>query len=222
MKITAISNTFSFFGNFSKIITKQEQIKSAFEGFEVAVAQEQMPNGMPAPAYRIKNQNVGLTIRPFRIDIEKGVLDTEDAYQSFMDHVKSTIEKLDTLGVLMSNRIAYSCVEFIENENNETVKKLNGLFSVGNVFEEADEFSLRLNSVKQIGFEKINSIVQLQDGVVTNNNTKEQKKVVFVNKDINTVVQNQVVRFSLNKAFALLEDLIAEANNKTEQLISKL
>lgn len=223
MKINKVSEAFTYFGNFSKLIQKAEKIKETFSDFQFNSFQEQSPNGIPAPVYRLTKNNYSITIRVFRIDVERAIRD-DMTDEDFLNYTSDVCQRLSGLDQLLGNRVAYSNTEFVENKDKEVVTKLNGLFNVGGVYEEgnADEFQLRLNHIIDIENEKVNSIIIVQDGSVTHNATKAIIPVVFINKDVNTIISNTVFRFNLNKARTLLPELMAEANRKTNILISKL
>ena len=144
--------------------------------------------------------------------------------EDFLNYTADVAERLSKLDQLMGNRVAYSNTEFVENKDKEVVTKMNELFKVKEIYEEgnADEFQLRLNHIINIGGEKVNSIIIVQDGSVTHNATKAVIPVVFINKDVNTVITNNVFRFTLSKARTLLSELMAEASRKTDVLISRL
>ena len=223
MKINKVSEAFTYFGNFSKLIQKAEKIKEAFEDFQFSSHQEQSPNGIPAPVYRLTKANYSITIRVFRIDIERAIRENASD-EDFLNYTADVAERLSKLDQLMGNRVAYSNTEFVENKDKEVVTKMNELFKVKEIYEEgnADEFQLRLNHIINIGGEKVNSIIIVQDGSVTHNATKAVIPVVFINKDVNTVITNNVFRFTLSKARTLLPELMAEASRKTDVLISRL
>lgn len=62
----------------------------------------------------------------------------------------------------------------------------------------------------------------MQDGKVTNNNTHEETKAVFINKDINTLITNREERFNLNDTVKYLGDMVLEANSRTKQLLDSI
>lgn len=62
----------------------------------------------------------------------------------------------------------------------------------------------------------------MQDGKVTNNNTHEETKAVFINKDINTLITNREERFNLNDTVKYLGDMVLEANSRTKQLLESI
>lgn len=223
MKVNTISNTFTLFGNFSKLLNRQNDLIKAFEAYENHVGEEQLPNGVPAKVYRFRNANTMITLRAFRIDVEFGYLNQEqttEEFQSFVESVAQTIYKVDTV---TGNRIAFSCVEFVEDPDRVVVDKLNEMFSVANVFgSAASEVNIRFNHVHSIGNEEYNSIILIQDGQVTNRQTQVQTKTVFINKDVNTVISNTQNRFRLNDVSTYLPDMIMESKERTNVILSKL
>ena len=222
MKINKVNESFTYFGNFSKLIQKAEKIKETFSDFAFVQHQEQSPNGIPAPVYRLTKVNYSITIRVFRIDIERAIRDN-DTLEDFLSYTEDVCERLSKLDQLLGNRVAYSNTEFVQDDNKEILSKLNEMFNVANVFETAaDEFQIRLNHVSDLGNEKINSIIVLQDGSVTHNATGAIIPVMFINKDVNTVITSKTFRFTISRARTLLPDLIEESNKKTNVIISRL
>ena len=109
------------------------------------------------------------------------------------------------------------------NENNSAVDKLNNLFHVSDVYGfNSKEFEMRLNHIENVSNEEINSIITVRDGSATNNNTGERINAVFFNTDINTVIQNNVLRFKLNEVNALLPDLMMTSEERINKILNKM
>lgn len=215
MKQQVIKSTFSLFGNFSKIVTREADLQKAFADYKFQSGQETLPNGMPAKVYHFVNEHKAVTIHAYRIDFDFGYpndnITTAD-FQAHCEEAANTLAKVDTI---KANRIAYNSIEFIDNPEGSVVAKCNELFNIANVFgSPAKEFNLRVNHVKTINGEEFNSVLILQDGAVTHNVTKENKQVLFVNKDINTLINHQEPRFTLNKVDSYVGDLLLEAADR--------
>ncbi len=222
MKLTTISNTYSFFGNFSKLNNLKGEIQKAFEGYTFQEGKENLPNGVQANVYRASNVNKAVVIRAFRIDFEFGFNDTETE-QDFISFVEDAAAKINLVLGVKGNRIAFSSVEFINNDENVALNKANELFNIASVYgAPANELNIRVNHVKTIGEETFNSVLIFQDGQVTNNKTGEKTKALFINKDINTLVTNQAERFTLKDTEKYLSDMMLESKERTNNLVDKI
>lgn len=223
MKVNTISNTFSYFGNFSKAINKENELKKALSDYQCHEGADTLPNGIQAKAYRFVRENFAITLRAFRLDIEYGYNSEECSIEKFMEYADQVAKILLTVDSFKGQRIAYSCVQFVENKDGKLVANCNKKFNVEGVFgATAQEFNLRVNHVHQIGNEEFNSIVVIQDGQVTNNATKERTSALFINKDINTLLNNTAERFTLADTQKYLGDMILEANDRTNTLLNAI
>ncbi len=217
MKQNIIKSTFSLFGNFSKINTREADLKKVFADYKVQVSQETLQNGMPAKVYHFVNENRAVIIRAFRIDFDFGYPTDEVTTADFQAHCDNVSKLLMSVDSIKANRIAYNSIEFIDNAEGHTVARCNEVFNITKAFgQPAKEFNLRVNHIKHIGNEDFNSVLVVQDGAVTHNVTKEQRQVVFLNKDINTLITNTEPRFTLNKVDSYVGDLLLEAEDRTK------
>ncbi len=223
MNINTISQTYTFFGNFSKLNNKEDALKAKFEGYTCQVGKEKLPNGIEVNVYRFSNVNKAVTIHTYRIDFEYGYNSPECNTQEFISHAEKCTKLIAEVDTLKGQRIAYSNVEFIENLEGKVISKANQLFNIAGVFgADSDELNVRVNHKKEINGEIYNSVLIMQDGNVTNKQTNVQTQAMFINKDINTLIQNREERFNLNDTVKYLSDMILEANEHTNALISKI
>lgn len=220
MELTIINNVYSMFGNFTQLLQKADDLKQIFEGYELTQGKEKLPNGMDAPVIRFVKDSQGFTIRVGRIDLEyanRGPEFNADNFLTVVDDIMSKVK--DKFDNVFAQRIAFNQTAFIPNNNGSVIEKLNKAFNVTNIFETpAKEFNIRLNHVKNVQNEDINTILNIQDGRVTNNNTKAEQQVVFVNTDINTLITNTVSRFRFKDATKILPDMILESNEKLSHI----
>lgn len=223
MNINTISQTYTFFGNFSKLNNKEDALKTKFEGYTCQIGKEKLPNGIDVNVFRFANVNKAVTIHTYRIDFEYGYNSPECNTQEFISHAEKCAKLLSEVDTLKGQRIAYSNVEFIENNEGKVISKANQLFNIASVFgSDSDELNIRVNHKKEINGEVYNSVLIMQDGNVTNKQTNVQTQAMFINKDINTLIQNREERFNLNDTVKYLSDMILEANEHTNALISKI
>jgi hypothetical protein len=223
MELLTISNAFTIFGNFTKLLNQKDELKKLFEDYHLQESQEQLPNGLQAPVLVFDKENKKVVVRVMRIDMAVGTREGENEEEVFLKHVEAVSKKLEGFLEKKSVRIAFNKVSFVENENNATVEKLNDKFNVKGIFTTpAQEFSLRVNLITSLLNEDFNCIVTLQDGSVNVNKTHEQKKAVFVNLDINSLPQNQQERFDIKDAIAQVSDMMVLGKERTNQVISKL
>lgn len=223
MNINTISQTYTFFGNFSKLNNKEDALKAKFEGYTCQVGKEKLPNGIEVNVYRFSNVNKAVTIHTYRIDFEYGYNSPECNTQEFISHAEKCAKLIAEVDTLKGQRIAYSNVEFIENLEGKVISKANQLFNIAGVFgSDSDELNVRVNHKKEINGEIYNSVLIMQDGNVTNKQTNVQTQAMFINKDINTLIQNREERFNLNDTVKYLSDMIIEANEHTNALINKI
>jgi hypothetical protein len=220
MKVQTISQTYTYFGNFSKLNSKDAELRKAFEGYNVQTGKEKLPNGVEVNVFRFIKENTAVTIHAYRIDCEYGYNNPECSSEKFIAYAEDATKKIATIENLKGQRIAYSNVEFVENNDGAILKNSNKAFNIAGVYgEDACELNVRVNHIKEINGEKYNSVVVMQDGKVTNNSTHEENKAVFINKDINTLIVNREERFSLENTASYLGDMILEANSRTKQLL---
>lgn len=220
MKVQTISQTYTYFGNFSKLNSKDAELRKAFEGYNVQTGKEKLPNGVEVNVFRFIKENTAVTIHAYRIDCEYGYNNPECSSEKFIAYAEDATKKIATIENLKGQRIAYSNVEFVENNDGAILKNSNKAFNIAGVYgEDACELNVRVNHIKEINGEKYNSVVVMQDGKVTNNITHEENKAVFINKDINTLIVNREERFSLENTASYLGDMILEANSRTKQLL---
>ncbi len=220
MKVQTISQTYTYFGNFSKLNSKDAELRKAFEGYNVQTGKEKLPNGVEVNVFRFIKENTAVTIHAYRIDCEYGYNNPECSSEKFIAYAEDATKKIATIENLKGQRIAYSNVEFVENNDGAILKNSNKAFNIAGVYgEDACELNVRVNHIKEINGEKYNSVVVMQDGKVTNNSTHEENKAVFINKDINTLIINREERFSLENTASYLGDMILEANSRTKQLL---
>lgn len=223
MKIQTISQTYTYFGNFSKLNTKEADLRKVFEGYTAQVGKEKLPNGVEVNIYRFIKDNTAVTIHAYRIDCEYGYNNPECSSEKFIAYAEEATKKIASVESLKGQRIAYSNVEFVENGDGSVLRNSNKAFNIANVYgEDAVELNVRVNHIKDINGEKYNSVVVMQDGKVTNNNTHEETKAVFINKDINTLITNREERFNLNDTVKYLGDMVLEANSRTKQLLESI
>lgn len=220
MKVQTISQTYTYFGNFSKLNSKDAELRKAFEGYNVQTGKEKLPNGVEVNVFRFIKENTAVTIHAYRIDCEYGYNNPECSSEKFIAYAEDATKKIATIENLKGQRIAYSNVEFVENNDGAILKNSNKAFNIAGIYgEDACELNVRVNHIKEINGEKYNSVVVMQDGKVTNNSTHEENKAVFINKDINTLIVNREERFSLENTASYLGDMILEANSRTKQLL---
>lgn len=220
MKVQTISQTYTYFGNFSKLNSKDAELRKAFDGYNVQTGKEKLPNGVEVNVFRFIKENTAVTIHAYRIDCEYGYNNPECSSEKFIAYAEDATKKIATIENLKGQRIAYSNVEFVENNDGAILKNSNKAFNIAGVYgEDACELNVRVNHIKEINGEKYNSVVVMQDGKVTNNSTHEENKAVFINKDINTLIVNREERFSLENTASYLGDMILEANSRTKQLL---
>lgn len=223
MKHNIIKSTFSLFGNFSKLNSREADLKQAFSAYKAQVSQETLQNGMPAKVYHFVNGNKAVIIRAYRIDFDFGYPTDDVTTSDFQQHCDEASKVLASVDTIKATRIAYNSVEFIANDNGSTVAKCNEVFNISNAFgEAAKEFNLRVNHIKHIGNEDFNSVLVIQDGAVTHNVTKEQRQVLFVNKDINTLINNNEPRFTLDKVSSYVGDLLLESEDRLNTFLKAI
>lgn len=222
LQTKTIKSTFSLFGNFSKLNNRESDIRRVFDGYQIVVQQENLPNGVPAKVYRGINSNVAFTIRAYRIDIEFGFINDTITVADFIENCKTVADTMTSIDTIRGNRIAYNSVDFVVNDG-DLVPLCNKIFNVEEVFGgQAKEINLRVNHIKVINGEEMNSVFIIQDGAVTHNQTKEKLNALFLNKDINTVAQNTTVRFDLKDVDKYLSDFVLEAEDRNKTFLSKL
>lgn len=223
MKVQTISQTYTYFGNFSKLINKENELRKLFEGYNIQLGKEKLPNGIEVNVYRIIKENVAVTLHAYRLDVDYGYNSPDCSTEKFIAYADELTKMISTIDSTKGQRIAYSNVEFVDNGDGSVLKNSNKVFNIAGVYgEEAVELNIRVNHIKDINGEKYNSVVVMQDGKVTNNTTHEEVKAVFINKDINTLISNRTERFSLTETIKYLGDMILEANSRTKQLIDNI
>lgn len=222
MRFFTLKNAFTMFGNFSELVTQEPAIQYAFNDYKFESREEALPTGQKTKAHLLVKGPVVITIRVFRIDIE--VFANPNSTQTEFSNITTQIaNKLNSIATLKGVRIGFSCAEAVENINSEVVKACNSLFHVVDVYdEESKEFEIRLNHVKHFDNEDYNSIILLRDGELTNNQTKEKIPVMFINKDVNTVITNNTPRFDFSKVDEYLASMMIESNARTTIMLEKI
>ena len=219
MEIKKVTHTCSIFGNFMMLSGSEDLLKKTFNSFECKIDEERLQPGMMSKRYVFRNKNLAIAIRAFRIDLEYAFIDDSDNALEFVEFVDNVCVLLDGIGATKGSRIAVSTVEFGDNSNNQLVEKCNNLFNINNLFgKSSKEFSLRLNHITTLLNEEFNSVVLIQDGRITNNKTKEQKDVLFFNKDINSLMTNHDERFEVKNCGKYLADLLLEVEERNKVL----
>ena len=221
MNITTINNSFSIFGNYASVVGNLPSLVAIFNGYQVKTFKERFPTGTEHDCYRFSFANKSVTLRPGRLDIEFAFAASSKG-KDFLQFMKETVAKLLPLNQFLGSRIAFNSVEFIESSP-QIIERLSNLLNVNAIFSApASELSIRLNHVKKIGNEDFNSIITVQDGMVTNAATKRQAPAIFINKDINTVAANTAQRFALSDYSQPLLSMMLEAESRTNAIISKI
>lgn len=223
METKTIKSTFTIFGNFSKINKRESELKKVFSDYQSRIGQETLPNGVAAKVYQFVNGNVGILIRAYRIDFEYGFQNESSTFEEMKNTFVDNSKKLLVLDSIKGTRIAYSDVQFVDNTNNVFSDKCNEAFNISNIFgSAAKELNVRVNHVKNILGEDFNSVLMMQDGTVSHNVTKEKLSAVFINHDINSIFDNQAVRFSLDNIEQYIDELVKEASERTETFVNKI
>ncbi len=222
MNIITISNTYTFFGNFSELVQLDKELVAVFEGWKLQTGKETLSNGVQSNMFRFSNGNKTITLKAARMDFVLG-FSKGDSEEGFIKFVCDAADKVNSVLGVKGQRIAFSCVEFVEDNARKVLKKLNDLFNVHGVYgTAANELNVRVNHIKKIKDETYNSIVVIQDGQVTNNQTKEKIGAIFINKDVNTIVSNTEERFYLKKTSKYLPIMMSESKVRTKDLLAKL
>ncbi len=223
MEITNIKSSFIIFGDFTSMEAKEGRLQSVFNDYEFRKGTEHVGEATH-PAYSFKKSNHNITMRVNRIDIDYGFVAEED-YTKFMDYVGTVIDDLATLFTCQMNRISYVSVEFAHDDDQSMVEKCNAVFGINKAFGNGNcEFQLRINPVKMVAGEKMNSILLVQDGKVTNNATKESHHAMFINKDINTVITSTTPRFKLDskELKKYIQEMINEGIRQSNAFLAAL
>ena len=222
MDIVTISNSFTIFGSYTEPINNLSELIGIFNGYQVKTFKERMPDGRELNSYKFSFQNKSVTLRAHRLDIEF-LFSPVTKGKDFLQYVKEVSAKLLAINAFHGHRIAFNSVEFVLNEDRGLIDKISSLFGVDSLFgAPAREVSLRLNHVKQIGNEEFNSILSIQDGMVSQNSTGQRTPAIFINKDINTVAKNTEIRFSLSEYSQYLLSMMLEAEQRTSTVIDQI
>lgn len=224
MGVTTISETFTFFGDFLMLDSKVEELKKQFVGFTYQTGKEKLPNnGSEANIHVFRTANKRVAIRAYRIDFEYGHNSPQCDFSQFVSFVVDAVQMLSAVADLKGHRVAYSNVEFVKDVKGTLKAKTSKLFNFTRVFgSEADEIKIRLNNKTKIDGEIYNSVITVQNDVVTNKDTKVESRAIFINKDINTLNTNTQVRFDLLDAVDYVCVMYREACNRTGKLLKKL
>lgn len=99
MKIQTISQTYTYFGNFSKLNTKEADLRKVFEGYTAQVGKEKLPNGVEVNIYRFIKDNTAVTIHAYRIDCEYGYNNPECSSEKFIAYAEEATKKLRLLNL---------------------------------------------------------------------------------------------------------------------------
>ena len=222
-----IKKQYSIFGEFKYYLDNIGKIEELFPAFNKNEEKEQLRdqnnNLFDSKAYYLSNVNLQLKISRFRLDFIYYFNNEPLTDEEFMDFVDEFSKKFTNDLAVNGVRISYLTNEFILNEygtnSNIQAKNLN----IPEIFgTRPDEASMRFNFVKEIALkEKINTIIAIQDAVVTNNNTKERQKIISLNYDINTVIQNNAQRFAVDDSLFFLKELI-KAQNELRDKVANL
>lgn len=224
MGVTTISETFTFFGDFLMLDGKVEELKKQFVGFTYLTCKEKLPNnGGEANIHQFRTANKSVTIRAYRIDFEYGHNSPQCDFSQFTSFVMDAVQSFSAVADLKGHRIAYSNVEFVENSKGAVKEKANKLFNIPDVFGScSEEIHVRVNHKTTIDGEIYNSVVDMQDGSVTNKQTGSRVEAIFINKDINTLNTDTQARFDLLDAVDYVCAMYREACNRTGKLLKKL
>ena len=140
--------------------------------------------------------------------------------EEFIEFIEEFSSKLKGAFLVNGVRISYIANEFIENEFGINSNVLSKNLNIPDLFgTRPDETSLRFNFVKEIALkERINAIVAVQDAQVTNNKDKTQTKVLAINYDVNTIIQNDSARFAVDDSVFFLKELIKAQNDLRDKV----
>lgn len=223
MSVATISQTYTFFRNFIKFDGKEETLQKKLKGYNYTVSKEKLPDGSIANIHRFVNANKAITIRAYRIDFEYGYNSPDCSTAEFISFVEKSAKQISSVIKLKGQRIAYSNVEFVEDVKGAVKSKACKLFNISRVFgSNSDEIHVRLNHKTEINGEIYNSVLDIQDGTVTNKQTNVKTVAMFINKDINTLVDNREERFDLMETSKYLSNMVHEADERTKKLVKKL
>lgn len=223
MGVTTISETFVFFGNCQILDSKVDALKNGFIGYTYRVVKEKLSNGSEANIHVFHNVNKRVTIRAYRIDFEYGHNSPQCDFSGFTSFVVDAIQIISAVADLRAHRVGYNNVEFVEDVKGKIKSATDKLFNFPRVFgSNAAEIKIRLNHKTKIDGEIYNSVITIEDGSVTDNNTKVESSAMFINKDINTLIDNNNVRFDLLDSVDYICNMYRESNNHTSKLLKKL
>lgn len=223
MKLTVINHMYSQIGPFAFPVEKfRAELNRMFGGFQSSEAQEKLPNGEVAKIYTFVKANRLIRFRTNRIDIEMafGPYSSVEEFKEFVIEASTKIAKISSV---KGNRIAFTATAFIPNNENEVVNDCETIFNIEKTFDTSiEEFSLRINSIEEVRGEKVNNVFKCNDGMVTNNSTKERQKCMFLTNDVNTVISQSESRFAIDDAAFYLDDLISIAEKTNDKFIRKI
>lgn len=217
-----ITTTLSLFGNFNSLLSKEKEICSTFSSYKFDVQNNKLNNGLVSKICSLSNGNKVIIINSNRIDFKFGYPNDNVTILDFYDYIQNVTQKLEYIEKIYAWRIAYNSNEFI-NYDNQIVKTFNESFNITKNFGKAsDEFGLRLNHKKEIKNELCNCVITIQDGQVTHNVTNETRNAIFINNDINSLIQNKNLRFTLKDAPIWAKYLSFEAENRSKTFLESI
>lgn len=210
---------FSIIGNMLPFLRNRAQdFLNTFSEYEVNSKTDDLPDGTKIKSYLLKKENIALKITTERVDCQvKSGSNNKSADELFKTSC-TIYKKLEAFNAeLCGSRIAIVLQGFIKNNQNEAVEYFNDKMKLGKAFGESNELHLKINN-PQKSFEMLNSVLNIDMGVATNNATKETSQILIVSIDVNTLAENKNVRFSPKQYEMFFRKLQKQVTEKLDAL----
>ncbi len=220
MEFKKTKSSYSILGNFIPFLLKNEESIQAFiSNYQIESKADKMQDGTEVKSYIGKKDNVIIRLLPNRIDYDYIFANsnntTEEAFQNACNFFSNLGEKYG----IKAARLALVTTLFADNTNNYAVKYLANKLNANSIFGPCEEFSFRLNNLKDY-FEKVNSVVNIALGNATNNQTKQVTPILLATLDINTIANNKDHRFNVIDLANHFSDFLLEEQEKINILNS--
>lgn len=214
MKITRMKNSYSFIGNYLMLLNNNSQrIKNMMLDYKLDTKTEKLPDGKEVTNLFFTKGNIQVRFLGFRIDFDYLYLNQECTMQKSLKAACDFFKLLGEIFDAKGARIAIVSTIFTDNENQKASTYLSEKFGVSQVFGPCNEFTFRINNIKQ-SFETLNSVLEFRPGQAKNNKTGEVHNVMIANIDINTLISNKEHRFDPINAEEYFSDLLMEEQEK--------
>ena len=215
MRVTKMRSNFSMIGNFVSFLKENEQrIKNMLLDYTVQSGMEKLPSGEEVKTLLFQKENVHIRFLPVRIDFDYVYANANCTSEKALESAYQFFRLFGEIFYQVSaNRIAFVTSGFLDNANHQAVETLTKTFGIAALFGDCQEFSLRLNNVKNY-FEPLNSVLDIRAGEAKNAKTNQTLPVLIVNIDVNTLAANKENRFQADKMEQYLSDLVLEEEYK--------